>query len=300
MVILGIRVRIFLTALTAAFVALLTLEPVPAAQAAAGTSPWASNDQSRMRLIAATTAADKTGGLLVGLHVELNPGWKIYWRSPGDSGLPPHFDWSGSANVKDVHVLWPAPTRFNVFGYDTFAYTDEVVYPARVRVADPSRPAEIALTLQYGLCHDICIPYTQEFTLHIPAGSAESTVYKPLIDRYVAEVPARVSGTQAAHGLAVTAVAVSGPPGEESLVVAMRSDRPVKHADVIVEAPDSRAMPFFFGRPQLSPASDGDAMTVRIPVTHRKKVSVVGEPLVVTVIADGRAIEWTGKGQRAD
>ena len=28
----------------------------------------------------------------LGLAFELRPGWKIYWRSPGDAGLPPTID----------------------------------------------------------------------------------------------------------------------------------------------------------------------------------------------------------------
>lgn len=286
--------RIILSTLIAmAVMALLTMASAHAVLAA-GASPWASNDQSRMRLIAAATAAGDDGGLMLGLHVELDRGWKIYWRSPGESGLPPQFDWSGSANVKDVKTMWPAPKRYTVFGFDTFAYSDEVVYPVRVRVADPSRPAIVALTLNYGLCHDICIPYSQKLSLHVPVGAAKPTVYKPLIERYAAKVPARVTGRQEALGLSIAAVTVDGVPGEETLVVALHTGNRLHKTDIIVEAPDNRATPFFFGRPSVSPEGGGPAVIARIPVTHGKKASIAGRPLVLTVLADGRAIEWSG------
>jgi DsbC/DsbD-like thiol-disulfide interchange protein len=49
---------------------------------------------------------------LVGIQIHLDPGYKTYWREPGDSGLPPVFDWQGSENVATVDVRWPVPVRF--------------------------------------------------------------------------------------------------------------------------------------------------------------------------------------------
>ena len=59
-------------------------------------------------------------------------GWKTYWRMPGDAGIPPQFDWSGSQNVKSVEVLWPAPQRFIDSGGETVGYKDRVVFPLRI------------------------------------------------------------------------------------------------------------------------------------------------------------------------
>src|SRR5829696_5295044 len=78
---------------------------------AEGATAWASGLHSRVRLLA--------GGLheggparLAGIAFELDAGFKTYWRSPGESGLPPVFDWAGSENLASAEVLWPAPTRF--------------------------------------------------------------------------------------------------------------------------------------------------------------------------------------------
>jgi suppressor for copper-sensitivity B len=74
-------------------------------------SAWHKTDQSALRLIAATETTGNAETLSLGLHFKLKPGWKIYWRSPGDAGFPPEPDWKGSENLKTAVIKWPAPER---------------------------------------------------------------------------------------------------------------------------------------------------------------------------------------------
>ena len=80
---------------------------------AADVSPWDNDIRSAARLVAAN-ARDESGArvLRAGVEIKLEPGWKTYWRYPGDSGVPPVFDFSASDNVKEATVLFPAPMRF--------------------------------------------------------------------------------------------------------------------------------------------------------------------------------------------
>src|SRR5437763_14969998 len=69
-------------------------------------SPWQRDTHSAVRLL----AGSRSGGVLLGgIAVQLQPGWKTYWRTPGDSGVPPRFDFSSSDNLAAATVLWPAP-----------------------------------------------------------------------------------------------------------------------------------------------------------------------------------------------
>src|SRR3954464_3918821 len=73
-------------------------------------SPWQRDGHSAVRLL----AGSRSGAVLLGgIAFQLQPGWKTYWRTPGDSGVPPRFDFSGSDNVEAVTVLWPAPMKFD-------------------------------------------------------------------------------------------------------------------------------------------------------------------------------------------
>src|SRR5215470_12383416 len=107
------------------------------AAAAAGepASDWQRNDQAAVRLISAVTAVGDSQHLPVALQFELQPGWKTYWRSPGDSGIPVTVDWSASRNVAGAAMAWPAPHRSKVLGIETFGYGEDVVFPVTVTPA---------------------------------------------------------------------------------------------------------------------------------------------------------------------
>src|SRR5258705_8750265 len=100
------------TALAAAMLSLcFTLQPqASSAQTAIATSSWIEAHASRARLVAGRTKT-ANGTYLAGIEIGLDDGWKTYWRMPGDSGVPPSFDWKGSTNVAAVNVLYPAPAR---------------------------------------------------------------------------------------------------------------------------------------------------------------------------------------------
>ena len=83
-------------------------------------SDWADEEQVSARLIAATSALGTDGNVLVGLEFQLQPGWKVYWRSPGDAGFPPMLDFTGSENVEASDLQWPLPSRFSVIGVGDF------------------------------------------------------------------------------------------------------------------------------------------------------------------------------------
>src|SRR6201747_2580994 len=93
-------------------------------------SPWQRDGHSAVRLL----AGSRSGAVLLGgIAFQLQPGWKTYWRTPGDSGVPPRFDFSKSENVEAVTVLWPGPTKFDDgAGGHSLGYKQQVVLPLRI------------------------------------------------------------------------------------------------------------------------------------------------------------------------
>ena len=112
-------------------------------------SDWADEEQVSARLIAATSALGTDGNVLVGLEFQLQPGWKVYWRSPGDAGFPPMLDFTGSENVEASDLQWPLPSRFSVIGLETLGYEGAVVLPFNVTAIDPRQDAKINVQLRY-------------------------------------------------------------------------------------------------------------------------------------------------------
>lgn len=98
------------------------------------------------------------GGRVAALHIALDPGWKTYWRVPGEAGVPPILDFSGSTNVADVQVVWPAPEVFDQDGLRSVGYLNELVLPLEITPANPAEPVRLDADLDIGICHDICVP----------------------------------------------------------------------------------------------------------------------------------------------
>src|SRR5271155_4609856 len=119
--------------LTSATVALVCATGVPAAWAQSATR-WEKELHAAARLIGGAAIESGEARLLrAGIEIRLDPGWKTYWRYPGDSGVPPTLDFTGSENVKSVTALWPAPERFSDgAGGHSIGYRGDVVLPLRV------------------------------------------------------------------------------------------------------------------------------------------------------------------------
>src|SRR3990170_3613834 len=103
--------------------------------AVASASPWIASTSSKVRLVSGTVDLDGKPTLLAGVQLRMNPGWKTYWKNPGDSGVPPSFDWAGSKNLKHAELLYPAPHRFADANGMAIGYDDEVVFPVRLALA---------------------------------------------------------------------------------------------------------------------------------------------------------------------
>ena len=105
-------------------------------------------------------AGSRSGSVLLGgVAIQLQPGWKTYWRTPGDSGVPPRFDFSKSDNVETVTVLWPAPKKFDD-GAGGFAlgYKQQVVLPLRIVAKNADKPVTLRADVSYAVCDKLCIP----------------------------------------------------------------------------------------------------------------------------------------------
>lgn len=127
----------------------------------------------------------KPGTHMAALHIDLAPSWKTYWRAPGDAGIPPSFNWSGSENLKSVRFHWPRPSVFDLNGTKTVGYHDQLILPIEVVAADPSRPVHLRAMIDLGVCLDICIPATLSLDAVLQGPGAPDA----LIDAALAAVP---------------------------------------------------------------------------------------------------------------
>jgi len=152
--------------------AAIILVSSPAIEARAeDASPWQRDGHSAVRLL----AGSRSGSVLLGgIAFQLQPGWKTYWRTPGDSGVPPRFDFSKSDNVEAVTVLWPAPTKFDDgAGGHSLGYHDTIVLPLRIVAKNLDKPVTLRADVNYAVCEKICIPV--QAAAELPFTSVAST-----------------------------------------------------------------------------------------------------------------------------
>jgi DsbC/DsbD-like thiol-disulfide interchange protein len=126
------------------------------------------------------------GDHMAALHLHLAPGWKTYWRTPGDAGIPPDFQWRGTRNTRGVTVEWPAPMVFWQSGMRSVGYSGEVVLPLRVALRDPGRDARLGGTIEIGICKDVCIPHRLRLSADLPADVSRPD---PVIAAALADLP---------------------------------------------------------------------------------------------------------------
>jgi len=245
-------------------------------------SPWSQDLRSAARLIAGSTP--NTAAILrAGIEIKMQPGWKTYWRYPGDAGVPPRFDFSGSENLRSATVLWPAPHLFTDEAGNSIGYKDAVVFPVHVTPQDAGKPVVLRLKIDYAVCEKLCIPAEGRAALTLTGGAS---AHQAAIEAAEARVPKPVSARDAG----LSARRVSGAPKPRVSIDVSVADE--KNVELFVEGPNAQwALPI----PKPAPGA---------PAGHRNfGFELDGLPpgvdpmapleLTFTVVGGDRAIETT-------
>ena len=244
---------------------------------------WQGTGEAAVRLIAGPRDDDGTGRVWLGVQFKLGPGWKTYWRNPGESGVPPHFNWVGSENVATAKVRWPAPRRFNALGFDSFGYHEQVVIPVLLMPTINQQPITTRLKLAYMICANICIPMQAKLTLKLGETGPDG-VTAALVQQYLELVPKETEPS----GLHIISATVSGDTGLQVLRVHGRAELPFKAPDLMVEGPN----PFFFGRPKIVLSSNGHNVVMELPVNAgTSKNKLTDQALTLTMVDGRRALQ---------
>ena len=211
--------------------------------------------------------AEPGGARMAGLAIQLEPGWKTYWRSPGPAGVPPVFDWSRSENLASAEVLWPRPEVIESFGLESLGYAEGVIFPVRLVPEDPARPMEVALDLAIGVCRDLCVLEETTVTARLaPDAPEEGAVL-------VAAAEAAVPRPGPEVGLSAARCGIHGAGASRSFEAMLDFDRPLEGPRVVVEGPELA----WFNHVRTEPA----------PGTGRIRVEAE------VALEDGRA--WLGR-----
>ncbi|WP_187431322.1 hypothetical protein ROLI_031040 [Roseobacter fucihabitans] len=169
------------------------------------------------------------GTRMAAIHLSLDPGWKTYWRAPGDAGIPPSFDWSGSRNLHSVSVAWPRPKVFDQNGMRSIGYENELVIPLTLARSHAGQPISIDLDMNIGICSDICVPHDVSLKAMLDGTATTPT---PAIAAALAQTP------YSAREAGVTRATCKIEPTKDGLRIEARVTAPsAGGAEVIVIEP---------------------------------------------------------------
>jgi DsbC/DsbD-like thiol-disulfide interchange protein len=174
------------------------------AAVAADESPWSNDIRSGVRLIAGASG-EADVALRAGIEIKMQPGWKTYWRYPGDSGVPPRFDFSGSENLKDAKVLFPAPHLFTDETGHSLGYKNGAIFPLVITPKQPGKPVRLHMKIDYAVCEKLCVPAEGAAELTLGPGASSRNA-----DLLAAE--GRVPKTVPAAQIGLTAKRINAAP----------------------------------------------------------------------------------------
>jgi DsbC/DsbD-like thiol-disulfide interchange protein len=255
-------------------------------------SPWVELANARVRLLAGPAEMPAGRSYLAGVELLLADGWKTYWRMPGDAGVPPSFDWADSRNVASVEVLYPAPTRMVEPAAVTVGYKGSVIFPVRVVPRQADQPVVLKLRMEFGICHDICIPEETTLTLGVgPAAmaGAPTTSLLAALERVPRPPAARRAGDPVLKGLTAS---LAGPAPR--LLVEARFADGGDGADLFLEA--VTAEDAYVPLPtRLADAADGTARFAVDLSRGGNPEALRGKVLRLTLVSNAGAsdVTWT-------
>ena len=261
--------------------ALVAAASSAAGEVAAAASPWVEAPKAKARLLA---GGDPAQGAVAFVEIALEPGWKTYWRSPGDAGgLPPSFDWSKSANLAEAKVAFPAPRRFTDRSGNTIGYKDGVVLPVFLTPQDPDQPISLVAGLHYGICKDVCIPVEAELTLDVPAAGRAAPAAEAEVARALDRVPRAQDALRPGDPVLVRAEAHLDGTAPRITIEARFADGGAG-ADAFLEAPDGVFVPL----PERVADIDAAGTAVfEAPLGADVDIAGLrGKPLTVTLVSE--------------
>jgi len=226
----------------------------------------------------------ETGTHIAALRVVLDDGWKTYWRAPGEAGLPPHLDWSGSANVATITAHWPVPEAFLSSGMMTLGYHDELILPLEILPEDPAADITLSGDLAMGICENICVPIQAEVVALLPgAGGGRD----PRIVMALGNQP------ESAEDAGLISARCEVTPIKDGLTVTAHLDLPALGGEemAVIEAADPSVWVS-----SATTTREGDSLiaVVDLVPANARPFALDTETLRFTVMTEARAVDIRG------
>lgn len=252
----------------------------------AGAQSPTDQPHAAIRLLSPVVATGKGASVDAAIEVKLVDGWKTYWRTPGDAGLAPTFDWAGSENLASATVSYPVPHRFTTFDLDNYGYHGTAVFPVKLNLTEAGKAVTAKLKLGLLVCSDICIPETYNVDLSLPSGESAPSENALWFDAAKTAVAVESESF-------ISAWLESDIENKTNLVVLMKTDAaPSSEADLFVEHASSAS----FAKPIISYDATAGIATFKTNARTAETLAQIhtalsAAPVAITFVDDNKGIE---------
>lgn len=244
-----------------------------------GAQDFLGSDLVRVDVLPGWRAED--GSHFAGVRIRMQPGWKTYWRTPGDGGIPPLFDLGASENVTGFTPRLPAPVVFDEDGLRSLGYTDEVVFPIQLQSAEAGDPIQLQGALHIGVCEEVCVPVEVRLQAELPALGQSSA----LIAAALAQEPKLRAG----------AITCNFTPTEDGLHLRAEIAEPAEADEAaVIELGDPT---LWVSHAETRRAGAKLVAEVDIFAAHDGPIPIDRSAVRMTVLSDGAAYERRGCGR---
>jgi len=134
-------------------------------------------DHAQTRIVPELDGVAPGGAVTLAFSQQLEDGWHVYWKNPGDSGLPLDFKWTLPEGASAGGIDYPAPHRIPIGPLVNFGHQGAPIFLTSVTApanATIGSSMEIGLEATWLICADICVPETGAFSLSVPIVEAPS------------------------------------------------------------------------------------------------------------------------------
>jgi thiol:disulfide interchange protein len=279
-----VGLRLGILSLASVFVAV----PVFSADSPAGKTQ-VETPHARVELVSEFEATAPGATQWIGIHFKPEEGWHVYWKNPGDSGLPPRVEFSSNPEDSTFGKLeFPTPDRIPYGPLVNYGYHGEVLYPAKWTAPSGLSSGEsitITANLKWLICKEECVPGKANLSLTLPVGPAD--------------VLKSSSGTHTPHFKEAVSSLTQEAPGKIRLVLSPDGSQ----VEIAFHGPEVKKMSkaalasvFFFPEGEYGIGAEAAQVATATPdgiklVIPRKEKKPVGEIRGVLKIAEGKSFQ---------
>ena len=153
---------------------------------------FAQTNNASIEILFNDTFIESDQEFIAAIKFTLTPGWHIYWKNPGDSGLPPEINWKLPKGLEVKEILWPVPELASLDPLTSYGYYDELVLPIRFIAGEGfSFDQNFSAFISFLICDDICIP--EDTNINVNFSKSNQINSKEIINRWIKRLPEQAS-----------------------------------------------------------------------------------------------------------